>query len=97
MPIKKPVRNEQAETGIYVFTDAKSCYAIKIEFKLSTDYPNQHQMCWVYGVEAVFGRLATYEATGAVIQEDYSGGEQRTGYAVVSHHGKSEYNLKNSL
>ena len=39
MPVilKKPVRNEQAETGIYVFTDAKSCYAIKIEFKLSTE------------------------------------------------------------
>lgn len=54
-------------------------------------------MCRVYGIEAVFGRLASYEATGAVVQEDYSGGEQRTGYAVVSHHGKSEYNLKNGL
>lgn len=54
-------------------------------------------MCRVNGVEAVFGRLASYEATGAVIQEDYSGGEQRTGYAVMSHQRKREYNLKNSL
>jgi len=54
-------------------------------------------MCRVNGIEAVFGRFALYEATGAVIQENYSGGEQRTGYAVVSHQGKSEYNLKNSL
>ena len=54
-------------------------------------------MCRIYGVEAVFGRLASYEATGAVIQEDYCGGKKRTGYAVRSHHGKREYNLKNSL
>ena len=54
-------------------------------------------MCRIYGVEAVFGRLATDKATGTVIEEDYSGGEQRTGYAVMSHHGEREYNLKNSL
>ena len=54
-------------------------------------------MCRVNGIEAVFGWFASYEATGAVVQEDYPGGEQRTGYAVVSHHWKSEYNLKNSL
>lgn len=54
-------------------------------------------MCRVYGIEAVFGRFASYEATGAVIEEDYSGGEQCTGYAVVSHQRKREYNLKNSL
>ena len=54
-------------------------------------------MCRVYGVEAVFGRVALYEATGAVIEENYCGGEQRTGYAVVSHQRKREYNLKNSL
>ena len=54
-------------------------------------------MCRIYGVEAVFGRLASYEATGAVIQEDYCGGEQRIGNAVMSHQRKSEYNLKNSL
>ena len=54
-------------------------------------------MCRVNGIEAVFGRFALYEATGAVIQENYSGGEQRTGYTVVSHQGKREYNLKNSL
>ena len=54
-------------------------------------------MCRINGVETVFGRFASYEATGAVIQEDYSGGEQRTGYAVMSHQRKSEYNLKNSL
>ena len=54
-------------------------------------------MCRVNGVEAVFGRFTTDKATGAVIQEDYPGGEQRTGYAVVSHQRKREYNLKNSL
>lgn len=54
-------------------------------------------MCRINGVEAVFGRFASYEATGTVIEEDYSGGEQRTGYAVMSHQRKREYNLKNSL
>jgi len=51
----------------------------------------------VYGVEAVFGRFAADEATGAVVQEDYPGGKQGTGYAVVSHQRKREYNLKDSL
>lgn len=54
-------------------------------------------MCRVKGVEAVFSRFATDKATGAVIQEDYSGGEQGSGYAVVSHQREGEYNLKNSL
>ena len=54
-------------------------------------------MCRVYGIEAVFSRFTMDKATGAVIQEDYSGGKQRTGYAVVSHQRKREYNLKNSL
>lgn len=54
-------------------------------------------MCRVNDVEAVFGRFTTDKATSAVIEEDYCGGEQCTGYAVVSHQGKSEYNLKNSL
>ena len=40
-------------------------------------------MCRIYGVETVFGRCTTDKATGAVIQEDYSGGEQRTGYTVM--------------
>jgi len=47
-------------------------------------------MRWVYGVEAVFGRFAADEATGAVVQEDYPGGEQGTGYAVVSHQGNQQ-------
>ena len=47
----------------------------------------------VNGVEAVFGRFASYEATGTVIEEDYSGGEQCPGYAVVSHQREREYNL----
>lgn len=54
-------------------------------------------MCRINGVEAVFGWLASYEATGAVIEEDYSGGEQRTGDAVVNHQRKREYNLKDTL
>lgn len=54
-------------------------------------------MCRVNGIETVFGRFASYEATDAVIQEDYSGGNQGPNYIVVSHQGKSEYNLKNSL
>ena len=54
-------------------------------------------MCRIYGIETIFSRFASYEATGAVIQEDYCGGKKRTGYAVMSHHGKREYNLKNSL
>ena len=51
----------------------------------------------VYSIESIFGRFASYEATGAVIQENYYGGNQRTGYAVMSHQRKREYNLKNSL
>ena len=54
-------------------------------------------MCRINVVETVFGRFASYEATGAVIQENYYGGNQRTGYAVMSHQRKCEYNLKNSL
>lgn len=35
-------------------------------------------MCRINGVEAVFGRFASYEATGTVIEEYYSGGEWKT-------------------
>ena len=46
-----------------------SLFVVEIILSKSTEYPNQHQMCRVNGIEAVFGRFASYEATGAVIEE----------------------------